>query len=88
MATIENWDWEYTDTFGCAPNYSWVKRGTVQLPAGSTHRDVTRAVKRAAGLTGAPGRTHQRVGDADFRPSGSATILQWWWSYNQKSEEV
>ena len=46
--THDTWQYEYTDTFGGEANYSWVKRGTVTVHAGTS---PVRAVKQALDLT-------------------------------------
>lgn len=43
---------EITDTFGGQPNYSWVRRHSLDLPSTASTYRIARAVKRLAGLTG------------------------------------
>ena len=82
---------EYTDTFGGEANYSWVKRGAINVPElthygyDGTHgyakankaqeRAVVRKAKAFAGLTGARGRSNWFGDTYEFRPFRSATVL-------------
>lgn len=50
---------ELTDTFGGAPNFSWVRRGTIEAPRGASRRMLVRRAKVALGLSG----RHSVVGD-------------------------
>lgn len=43
---------EVTDTFGGAPNYSWVRRYALSALPGEPERATIRRAKQAAGLTG------------------------------------
>lgn len=67
---MEKWNVEYTDTFGGEANYSWVKRGSVDMPelthygyTGSTDGSYSRAnrvanrelMRRAKALMGLTG---------------------------------
>lgn len=64
--------YEYTDTFGGSPNYSWVKRGEVDakdLP------QAFRAVKKALGLSGVRGVSSSYGERIEFRPFRSCTVL-------------
>lgn len=73
MATIANW--EYTDTFGGQANYSWVRRGQVELPENASAQTIARLVKRDAGLTGVR-MVRQDFGDMiELRPVGLCTVL-------------
>jgi hypothetical protein len=44
--------YEYTDTFAGETNYSWVKRGSIELPKDSSETAIVKSVKRELGLTG------------------------------------
>ena len=44
--------YELTDTFGGEANYSWVRRGTFELPSDATDRQIVTAAKRALDITG------------------------------------
>ena len=82
---------EYTDTFGGAPNYCWVRRATVTMPElthygydGSTNyvkankvadRELMRKAKAAVGLTGVRGKRYDHSGMLEFRPYRSATVM-------------
>ena len=37
---------EHTDTFGGEANYSWVKRGTLDIPEGTSDRGIVTKVKK------------------------------------------
>lgn len=43
---------EVTDTFGGAPNYSWVRRYEIPEKSNESERATVRRAKQAAGLTG------------------------------------
>ena len=45
-------DYELTDTFGGEANYSWVRRGDVEIKKNSSDLAIVRAAKLAAGLSG------------------------------------
>lgn len=65
---------ELTDLFGGQANYSWVKRGTIDVPENATDRYIMRQVKQKLGITGIRCRV-SRIGDTwEFRPSGSLCI--------------
>ena len=65
---------ELTDLFGDQANYSWVKRGTIDVPENATQVYIMRKVKRELDITGIRCRV-SRVGDMwEFRPSGSLCI--------------
>jgi len=68
------WDLELTDTFGGQANYSWVRRETLQLPAGASRLRIIRAAKAALGLTGTPCRTFDHGDSYELRPYGSCTV--------------
>ena len=65
---------ELTDLFGDQANYSWVKRGTIDVPENATQVCIMRKVKRELDITGIRCRV-SRIGDMwEFRPSGSLCI--------------
>lgn len=67
--------WEYTDTFGGEANYSWVRRGEVALPDGASDTQITRLVKKDAGLNGVR-MVRQSFGDfIELRPLGICAVL-------------
>jgi len=66
---------EYTDTFSGEANYSWVRRYQIETPEGTTQRQIMRAAKAAAGLTGVAGKTEDLGEMLDFRPYGCCTVL-------------
>ena len=65
---------ELTDLFSGQANYSWVKRGTIDVPENATDTYIMRKVKRELDITGIRCRVN-RIGDTwEFRPSGSLCI--------------
>jgi hypothetical protein len=66
---------EYTDTFGGEANYSWVKREYVDLPPTATDRELVRAAKKWAGLTGMRCETDNFGETIAIRPRNMATVL-------------
>lgn len=73
MKTIAQWG--YTDTFGREANYSWVKRGEVELPETIKTAEIVRLVKRDAGLTGVR-MVRQEYGDMiELRPVGVCAVM-------------
>lgn len=86
-----NYDVEYTDTYGGEANYSWVRRATVTVPE-LTHygydggqgyaranrianRELMKAAKAAMGLTGVRGVTYHHGDMSEFRPYRSCTVM-------------
>ena len=68
-------DVEYTDTFGGEANYSWVRRGTLDVPDDASDRLIMMRARAMMCLTGIPGRT-DTIGDLmEFRPYGSCTVM-------------
>lgn len=82
---------EYTDTFGGEPNYCWVRRATVTMPelthygydGGANYavankranRELMRRAKAAMGLTGVRGIVSHCGDMIEFRPYRSCTIM-------------
>ena len=56
-------DVEATDTFGGEANYCWVKRETIEVPAGASQALIMRRAKAALGYTGVRGRVTADFGD-------------------------
>lgn len=85
------YEFEYTDTFGGEPNYSWARRGTVHMPElthygydGSTNyvranriyeRELMRKVKAIVGLANVRGVKHSQGDRIEFLPHNSCTVL-------------
>lgn len=78
------WEYEYTDTFGGEANYSWVRRGIIDLPTDDglpaddieAHmRKLRRKAKAAVGLTGVRGVWEDWGETEAFRPHGMCTVL-------------
>ena len=68
------WQVELTDTFGRQPNYSWVKRETLELSASASERQVILAAKLALGLTGQRCRRFNYSCGFELRPVGSCSV--------------
>ncbi|NCU38993.1 hypothetical protein EOL96_08220 [Candidatus Saccharibacteria bacterium] len=66
---------EYIDTFGGEANYSWVNRYEIELPDNATKKQICRAAKKAAGLSGVCGVWDFYGEVYSFRPYQSNTIL-------------
>lgn len=66
---------EYTDTFGGDANYGWCYRYIIDLPDKASKRQICRAAKKAAGLSGVRGVWDTWGGVCSFRPYRSCTIL-------------
>jgi len=85
------YDVEYTDTFGGAANYSWVRREIIAVPKlthygydGSTNyvkanrianRELMKRAKAVMGLTNVRGVTSNYGDMIEFRPYKSNTIM-------------
>lgn len=66
---------EYTDTFGGDANYCWCDRYVIDLPDNASIRQICRAAKKAAGLSGVRG-VWATYGDVySFEPHRSCTVL-------------
>lgn len=88
---MNNYQIEYTDTFGGEANYCWVKRARVAMPEltaygydGGTNyaaankryeRELMRRAKATMGLTGIRGRKESLGDSIAFYPYGSATVM-------------
>lgn len=86
-----NYDVEYTDTFGGEPNYAWVKRAVVSMPElthygydGGTNyykankvfkRELMKKAKAVIGLTGMRGTVTEYGETIEFRPYRSCTVM-------------
>lgn len=68
---MENYNFEYTDTFGGEANYSWVKRGEVT----ATSSNVVRRVKALLGLEGVRCTREEHGNMIILRPVGSCTVV-------------
>ena len=66
---------EYTDTFGGEANYCWVDRYIIDLPDNATEKQICRAVKKVAGLSGVRGVWDVYCEVYTFRPYRSCTLL-------------
>ena len=88
---MNKYDVELTDTFSGEANYCWVKRATVSMPelthygydGGSNYakankvynRELMKRAKRAMGLTGVRGVTHDYGDMIKFRPYGLLQVM-------------
>lgn len=76
MTATYQMDVTFTDTFAREPNYCWVRSATLEIPRGTSDREIMRRCKAAVGLTGVKGRKDYTSGDyIAFRPYGSCTIM-------------
>ena len=66
--------YELTDLYQGQANYSWVKRGTIDVPENATQSYIMRKVKQKLDITGIRCRV-SRFGDTlEFRPSNSYCV--------------
>lgn len=70
-----NIKFEYTDTFGGEANYSWVRRGEVEISEGTSDLTLVRRVKKALGLEGVRCRREEFGDTIALYPSGSCTVV-------------
>lgn len=68
-------NYEHTDTFGSEANYSWVKRGTIELPESSSDKAIVRAVKKELGMTGVKCNRVWSYDGISFKPRGICQIV-------------
>lgn len=64
-----------TDTFGGEPNYTWVRRGEVQLPEGASDLALVRRVKRALSMEGVRCRKEDWGETLVLRPIGQCVVV-------------
>lgn len=69
------YQYEMTDTFGGEANYSWARRGEVELPEGASNLMLVRRVKKAIGLEGVPCKREEYGEQIVLRPVGSCTVV-------------
>ncbi len=74
MTDTIKFDCELTDTFSGEANYSWVRRATIEVPKGATHRSIVIAGKRALNLTGVRCVTDDAGDLITLRPLGMCQI--------------
>lgn len=67
--------YEMTDTFGGEANYSWVRRGQVELPEGASDLMLVRRVKKALGLEGVRCKREEYGEQIVLHPVGSCTVI-------------
>lgn len=67
--------YEMTDTFGGEANYSWVRRGEVELPKGASDLMLVRRVKKALGLEGVRCRKVNFGEIIELRPVGACVVI-------------
>ena len=67
--------YEMTDTFGGEANYSWVRRGELELPKGASDLMLVRRVKKALGLEGVPCKRLDYGDQIALYPVGSCTVI-------------
>jgi hypothetical protein len=66
---------EMTDTFGGEANYSWVKRGQLDAPAGASRLTLVRRAKAWAGLTGMTCEVSDHGDMIAIRPRGQCVVM-------------
>lgn len=71
---MTTWQIETTDTFGGEANYAWVHREEVTLPDDLTDRQLVRALRAAAGLTGSKARTVSYSDSFEWRHPGACVV--------------
>jgi hypothetical protein len=68
-------DIHLTDTFGGEPNYSWVRRYSIEVPKQISDLAMMHRIKKVAGLNGVR-CTVSRYGDSlELRPEGRCMVL-------------
>lgn len=67
--------YEMTDTFSGEANYSWVRRGSVELPEGASDLTLVRRVKKALGLEGVRCSREEYGEQIALRPVGTCTVI-------------
>lgn len=83
---MAHYDVEWTDTFGGEANYSWVRRAVIEhtdfalyhdsKKGNDQRRQIMRKAKRAVGITGLRGRTHECGGGViEFRPYRMCAVM-------------
>ncbi len=72
MITI---NYEHTDTFGGEANYSWVKRGEIEMPDNASDIQIVRKVKRILGMTGVKCNREDWSGQIVLRPRGVCQVI-------------
>ena len=65
---------EVTDCFGHEPNYSWVKRATLEAPDTLSNYSVVRRAKAAVGWNGKRCATVNYGDMIELRPYGECTV--------------
>lgn len=69
------WEVEVTDTFCGQASYSWCDRCTLDLPEGTKDRQLAKAFKAAAGMTGDRGKSFWHGDTYEFRPYNRCVLL-------------
>lgn len=65
---------ELTDTFGGEANYSWVKRGKIEIADTATRLQIMRRVKAELGLTNVRCHTEDTGDMLVIKPSGVCMV--------------
>ena len=65
---------EVTDTMGHEPNYSWVKRKTIDMPDGLSNYAAVRRAKYAIGWNGKRCLTNDFGDTIELRPYGECQV--------------
>ena len=72
---IMKYHYEMTDTFGGEANYSWARRGELELPEGASDLMLVRRVKKALGLENVPCKREECGDQIALYPIGSCTVV-------------
>jgi hypothetical protein len=75
MATeLLQWNCEYTDTFGGAANYSWLRCETIKCAPNVSRRWLMREARHKLGIRGLRGRWTDHGDMLEFRPYRCCTV--------------
>jgi hypothetical protein len=67
--------YEMTDTFGGEANYSWARRGELEVPWQTSDLAIVRRVKKALGLEGVKCNREEHGEQIVLRPVGACVIV-------------
>ena len=72
MTTIR---YEVTDTFGGVANYSWVRRGSIDIPANLSDLALVRRIKAEIGWSGVRCQKEDSGAMISLKPYGVCEVL-------------
>jgi hypothetical protein len=67
--------YEMTDTFGGEANYSWARRGEVEIPESASDLMLVRRVKKALGLEGVKCKREKCGDQIALYPVGACVVV-------------